>query len=213
LAIADDDPAIADRARAVIQALRFPAAQADVARLILLRTFGGFWIDLKLVPCCSFLTALLDFDLVLTEHPPQDHRPEPNGFLINSFIGSDRHTQFMDRVLKRVLLNVEKRIQSSVFDVTGPMNLLKIKEEMYQLPGAMGKYTVLAHDEAWGQLFSSRAAPYNDNGMHWSVRERCEPIYTDGVSHDDRTANFDRHSTHVWSLYEYLRRRLFSGRG
>lgn len=179
LAIGDDDHALGDRARAVMQSLRFPAAQADVARLILLRTFGGFGVDLKLVPYSTFLTPLLDFDLVLTEHFPQFHRREPNGFLAGSFIGSDRYTEFMDRVLRKVLLNVEERIQSSIFDVTGPMNLLKVKAEMIKFPGAIGKYIVLAHTDTWGKLFGLGTAPYNDNGMHWSVRERREPIYND----------------------------------
>jgi mannosyltransferase OCH1-like enzyme len=182
LAIADDDHAIGHRACAVIQSLRFPAAQADVARLILLRTFGGFWVDLRLVPCSPFLTPLLDFDLVLTEHFPQYHRPEPNGFLSNGFIASDRDTQFVDCVLKRVLLNVEERVQSSIFNVTGTMNLLKVKEEMAKLPGAIGKYTVLPYAETWAKRFWFGAAPYNDNGMHWSVRELHEPIYNDGLN-------------------------------
>jgi mannosyltransferase OCH1-like enzyme len=182
LAIADDDQVIGNRVRAVIQALRFPAAQADVARLMLLSTFGGFWVDLKLDPYCRFLTPLLDFDLVLTEHFPQFHRPKPNGFLASSFIGSDRCTQFMDRVLKRVLSNVEQRVQASIFNVTGPTNLLKVKEEMANLPGGIGRHVVLPHTEAWAKLFSLGAAPYNENGMHWSVRERHEPIYADSAS-------------------------------
>ena len=115
LAIADDDQVIGNRVRAVIQALRFPAAQADVARLMLLSTFGGFWVDLKLDPYCRFLTPLLDFDVVLTEHFPQSNRPEPNGLLINGFIGSDRQTQFIDRVLKRV--SIERRAASSNLDL------------------------------------------------------------------------------------------------
>ena len=180
LAVADDDRVMGARARTAIQSLRFPAAQADLARLLLLRVFGGFWVDLRLVPSSPFLTPLLDFDLVLTEHFPQKHRPEPNGFLSNSFIGADRYTQFIDRVLEKVLRNVEQRIQSSIFDITGPMNLMKVKGEMANLPEAIGRYTVLAYTEAWAKCFRFGEAPYNDNGMHWSARERNEPIYNDG---------------------------------
>jgi hypothetical protein len=129
LALADLDPALGDRARAAIGSLRFPAAQADVARLILLRRFGGFWVDLKLSPCSAFLPALLDFDLVLTEHFPQPHRPQPNGLLINSFIGSERNTQFIERVLQRVLLNVENRIDGSVFTLPGQQTCRRQKRK------------------------------------------------------------------------------------
>lgn len=179
LAISDEEHAMGNRARAAIQCLRFPAAQADIARLILLRAFGGFWVDLKLIPHAPFMTRLLDFDLVLTEHFPQYHRPEPKGFLSSGFIGSDRNTQFIDRVLERVLLNVEDRVRSSIFDVTGPMNLMKVKKEMAQCGEVMGKYTILEYTETWAKLFWLGIAPYNNNGMHWSVRELREPIYND----------------------------------
>ena len=177
--IADGDPALGDRARLTIQSLRFPAAQADVARLILLHTFGGFWVDLKLSPCSPFLHTLSDFDLVLTEHFPQSHRPQPNGLLINSFIGSDRNTEFIKRVLTRVLANVEERVTGSVFHVTGPTNLVNVKQEMEEVPGALGTYTVLGHTETWNKMFSVEDLSYNRNGMHWSVRQRHEPIYLD----------------------------------
>jgi hypothetical protein len=75
----EHDDALGVRALLAMQSLRFPAAKADIARLILLRSSGGFWVDLKLEPRVSFLDPLVDFDLVLTEHFPQYHRPEPNG--------------------------------------------------------------------------------------------------------------------------------------
>ena len=117
--VIEHDDALGVRALLAMRSLRFPAAKADIARLILLRSFGGFWVDLKLEPRVPFLNALVDFDLVLTEHFPQYHRPDPNGFLVNGFIGSDRQTSFLDHVLERVTTNVEKRMKASMFDVTG----------------------------------------------------------------------------------------------
>ena len=61
--------------------------------------------------------------------------PDQVEFLTSSFIGSGRSSEFIDRTLHKVLSNVEKRVQSSIFDVSGPMNLLKFNEEMAQLPG------------------------------------------------------------------------------
>jgi mannosyltransferase OCH1-like enzyme len=173
------DDAIGGRACAALRCLRIPAAQADVARLLLLRMFGGFWVDLKLVPGPPFLSSLEDLDLVLTEHFPQVHRPEPKGFLAGSFIGSDRNTAFIDSVLRRVLDKIERRVQASIFDLTGPRNLLEVQIDMMRTPEALGRYTVLPYTETWKKLFSLGAAPYNDNGMHWSIRERREPIYVD----------------------------------
>jgi mannosyltransferase OCH1-like enzyme len=179
LALIDDDDAISVRARPAIQSLRFPAAQADVARLILLRVMGGFWVDLKLEPRIPFLTTLLDLDLVLIEHFPQFHRPEPNGFLASGFIGSDRYTPFVNHVLEKVITNVDKRVQSSIFDVTGPANILSTKVDMENNSQPIGNYTVLSHRHAWTKLFSMGPASYNNNGRHWSLRELREPIYVD----------------------------------
>jgi hypothetical protein len=79
------------------------------------------------------------------------------------------------------LLNVEQRVQTSIFNVTGATNLLKVKEEMANLPGGIGSHTVLPHTETWGKLLSLGSAPYNHHGMHWSERELHEPIYNDDV--------------------------------
>jgi mannosyltransferase OCH1-like enzyme len=177
LAIIDDDDPMSVRARPALQSLRFPAAQADVARLILLRIFGGFWVDLKLEPRIPFLTTLLDLDLVLTEHFPQSHRIEPNGFLASGFIGSDRCTSFVNHVLEKVITNIEKRIQSSIFDITGPANIFSTKEDMEKNGQPLGNYTVLSHRYAWTKLFAMGPASYNNNRMHWSLRELHEPIY------------------------------------
>lgn len=175
----EHDDALGVRALVAIRSLRFPAAKADIARLILLRSFGGFWVDLKLEPRAPFLSSLVDFDLVLTEHFPQYRRPEPNGFLANSFIGSDRQISFLDHVLERVTTNVEQRMKASIFDVTGSPSLLMIKAEMEKTGEPIGNYTVLSHRQAWNDFFTMGAASYNTNRMHWSLRELHEPIYVD----------------------------------
>jgi mannosyltransferase OCH1-like enzyme len=177
--VIEHDDGLGVRALLAIRSLRFPAAKADIARLIVLRRFGGFWVDLKLEPRASFLNPLVDFDLVLTEHFPQYHRPEPNGFLVNSFIGSDRQTSFLNHVLERVTTNVEKRMKASIFDVTGSPSLFVIRTEMEKNGEPIGNYTVLSHRQAWNEFFTMGPASYNNNRMHWSSRELHEPIYED----------------------------------
>ena len=177
--VIEHDDALGVRALLAMRSLRFPAAKADIARLILLRSFGGFWVDLKLEPRVPFLNALVDFDLVLTEHFPQYHRPDPNGFLVNGFIGSDRQTSFLDHVLERVTTNVEKRMKASMFDVTGAPSLFMTKTEMEKNGEPIGNYTVLSHRQAWNEFFTMGPASYNYNRMHWSLRELREPIYED----------------------------------
>ncbi len=168
------------RIRSAVAACRFPAAKADIARLVLLREFGGFYADLKLEPKMSFLNTLISYDLVLTEHFPKSVLPNPTNFFINSFLGCQPREPFIDRLLCRVLTNVENRMQCSVFEVTGPANITAlIKSLDSQLDGALGRVRVLRYTETWDCLFSVGGAPYSHLAAHWSERERTEPMYTE----------------------------------
>jgi mannosyltransferase OCH1-like enzyme len=161
-------------------ALRFPAARADVARLMVMRAFGGFWIDLRLNPRRAFLEELRGFDLLLAEHFPQADRPDPGGDLINSFIGAAPHQPFFGRVLDRVLSNIEQRESGSIFGFTGGLNLTRILKIMQTEPGSLGTYHVLGHQSTWGKLFGVGSGDYNARLGHWRIREETESPYIDG---------------------------------
>ncbi len=177
--LAGDEEKFGARTQTALAVLRFPAAQADVARLFLLYYFGGFYVDLKLDPKRDFLRELLEFELVLTEHFPKQNLPVPNGFLINSFIGAKPNSEYIGRVLDRVLCNVEARQKSSIFDITGPINFGAIRAQMTAAARSLGYFKMLKHEETWEILFSVAGAPYNDDGMHWSVRGATESVYRD----------------------------------
>ncbi|MDD2878313.1 MAG: capsular polysaccharide synthesis protein [Acidiphilium sp.] len=105
--------------RAALLNCRFPAMQADLARLFLLELFGGFWIDLKLFALQPITDELIDYDLVVTEHFPKENLREPNGFLINSFIGARPYHPCISHALDEALHNVFGRKQGSIFYVAG----------------------------------------------------------------------------------------------
>lgn len=110
----------------VAQAIRsccFPSMQADIARLLLLQIFGGFWVDLKLHLNHRFLDRFADHDLVLTEHFPKEDLPDPNGRLSNSFIGAAQGNPVIKKALEYVTDNVNRRMGGSIYHVTGATNL------------------------------------------------------------------------------------------
>ncbi len=125
LARLHDRPDVCD----AIATCRFPAMQADIARLFILEMVGGYWVDLKLNPLVSFLNLLSRYELVVTEHFPKDNLPYPNGFLINSFIGSTPYQPVVTAALNKVVDNVRRRMSGSIFYVTGAPVLMAAIEE------------------------------------------------------------------------------------
>jgi hypothetical protein len=157
-----------------ILACRFPAMQADVARLFLLEMTGGFWVDLKLFPLVSFLDQLTNHELIVTEHFPKDNLPEPNGFLINSFIGARPHQPCITEALATALRNIDCRMSGSIFYVAGSTLLQTATASMNPV-----RLKLLPHTQTWGHLFEIRGGSYNANGLHWSQRQERESPYHD----------------------------------
>ena len=164
---------------AALRSLRFPASQADLARLASLLRYGGFWADLKVAPLRPFLTELVGNDLVLTEHHPTSEHPISNGYLNNSFLGASANNPLIARCLERALHNVDRRWPPSVFEMTGPRVLMNVREEMLNEPGGLGDVEVLEQSRTWGVLIDNRSNSYNRGGMHWSERQHVESIFVD----------------------------------
>ena len=164
---------------AALRSLRFPASQADLARLAILLRHGGFWADLKVVPLRPFLADLVDHDLVLTEHHPTAERPVADGFLNNSFIGASPDNPLVARCLERALHNVDRRWPPSVFEMTGPRVLMNVRDEMLSEPGGLGDVEVLEQSHTWGVLIDNWSSSYNRGGRHWAERQQLESIFLD----------------------------------
>jgi mannosyltransferase OCH1-like enzyme len=158
-----------------IRSCRFPSMQADIARLLFLQIFGGFWVDLKLHLNHRFLDRIADYDLVLTEHFPKEDLPDPSGHISNSFIGAAPGNPVIAKALKTAVENVTHRMPGSVYHVTGATNLMNAIKEIPE----RGAYFLLRHQTAWGYLFTNRGGSYNRGNMHWSLREQHESHYQD----------------------------------
>lgn len=167
-----------------LDACNIPAMQADVARLLLLRHFGGFWIDLKTQPRKAFLDELLKFEAVFVEHHPSPKLPNPHRFLINSFIGCVPEQSIVSSCFSKVIENIHSRMRGSVFDVTGAPWLTRSLSEITQTDTtdiAMN-VRVIKQDQAWNALLAIGDAPYNRDGNHWTSRQQHESLYCDDSS-------------------------------
>ena len=169
-----------DVASAVLMC-RFPAMQVDIARLLILKTCGGFWADLKLYPRTSFLNSMRDHQLSLAEHFVNDgwHPGLPS----SAYLGAVPSHAFFDTALSQALDAVKARAPQT-FGVAGPAALERALAT-YFLPAhnlvTTNDFCLIPHDAAWGHLFDVGSGSYNreDNTLHWSQREQKESLYVD----------------------------------
>lgn len=157
---------------------RFPAMKSDIARLIIMKTFGGFWADLKLRPVSTIPEQFLSFNAIFS--PSHSAGSDFKWDDINShFMGSSPGHSVIEQALKLVQHNISLRRGISVYGVSGPINLQIAIKETIKREGASPKIKILSKDDVWGKLFENGAETYNGNNMHWSVRQKTEPMYTD----------------------------------
>lgn len=167
------------RILAAIDVCAFPAMKADIARLLILLLEGGTYVDLKLRPMRAFLDEFRSHRLVLVEQFKTGEFERRQ--LINGFIAATPGQEFLARVLRECVTNVEARIDVGVWSTTGAGVMLQVQGEYF---GEYGEFRdgvgVVMRDEAWGGLLGISSGKYNNDGRHWHDRERSgESLYTD----------------------------------
>ena len=163
---------------------RFPAMQVDIARLLILKTFGGFWADLKMYPLCAFLDGLRGHPLVLAEHfIKAGWKP---GLPCSAFLGAEPGHAFFETALALAVRRVAERTPQT-FRVAGPAALQEAvwqhftrhdaARDFYMLP----EFHMLPQSQTWDKWFKVGSGSYNDKDdkLHWSQRERAESPYAD----------------------------------
>lgn len=155
--------------------------KADIAKLLLLLLLGGASVGLKLRCRRPFLDELAGHRLVLVEHPRLPGPPRPR-HLGSELILAAPGEALIGRALADCVRNVEARLDSGVWNVTGPGVLMRLQEEL--LPAPHGSFVegrgVLRERDVYGRLVSRGRGGYNAPGRHWYEREAREPLYADG---------------------------------
>jgi hypothetical protein len=160
-----------------ISSCRLPAMKADISALALVYEFGGFWSGFKNLPLMPFLEDLSELQgFVVAEHFPLTSRPEPVHYLCNAFFGAARGNSFAERCLDVVIENVLGRKQGSAVALTGGGVLNQVRDQ-WQRHGTLTDLVVLNYEEFWGGLLKRIPASYDKDGMHWSKRQKAEPLY------------------------------------
>lgn len=173
-----------------VRLCRLPAMQADIARLLILREFGGFWADLKLYPLRPFLDAVRSASILFAEHfVKEGWHP---GLPCTAFMGAPPRHEFFDTALSIALRRVGERTPHA-FGVAGPA---AIEHAITQHFGA-ARHTLglmLPHSATWGRLFGVGGGSYNgpDDRMHWSRRQESEPVYVTAGLEANPAAGEDR---------------------
>jgi mannosyltransferase OCH1-like enzyme len=165
------------RLEPLLAVCRFESMKADLTRLFLLFHQGGFWIDLKLYPLCSFLDEHTTSDLMLVEHFPSEFIPDPSGVLVNGIFGCSRGNPFIGACLERATANVRRRMSTTVWEVTGPNVFMEVAAEISSV--AMPSTSV------WGKLIEVGSASFSSDAAHWSAREQRETMYLDTATYAD----------------------------
>lgn len=161
-----------------LHALRFPAMQSDLARLIWLYFNGGFYSDLKLFPTKPILNSLIECELLLIEHWPIERRPDPTGFFANGFIGCVPNQNIILSAIEEIVRNIQKRVLSDVFSITGA----RVSSEVFNKyhPYDSDSIKVL-HHHAWGDIIKVGSGKYNEVLGHWTKRCSKENIYIERI--------------------------------
>jgi mannosyltransferase OCH1-like enzyme len=94
--------------------LQIGAARADLWRVLVLREFGGVYLDIDAHLAWPLeLTIKHDWDELYIEHR--------GGELSNYFMASAKGNPNLDIIIDSILTNVKRRSSDNVFELTGPL--------------------------------------------------------------------------------------------
>jgi mannosyltransferase OCH1-like enzyme len=159
-----------------VSVARFPAMKTDILRLFILHCFGGVWVDLKLRPLKPIPELFFDFGHVITQQITPVHHDVQKDVATN-FIGARQSSTVIAAALQEALKNIKMRRGVSVFGVSGPSCLAVALQKQTEKDAT--EILFLDRQDSWGSLYVNSAEDYNHNNMHWSVRQKREPMYTD----------------------------------
>jgi hypothetical protein len=182
------------------QRIRYPAARSDVARLVLLHTLGGLYVDCG----CGlrdpgrlrgFVRKLEHHELVLIDRS-RDRFPRPAAERrpINSAVLARRWSPLVLDLLDGVLANLRGYDERAAGRPDEPVSVWYFtgagayREVLYRpgsgftrhRPAYEGRIAYVAEQDAPIELW--RHTGYRRSGAHWSKRQQQEPLLTPATS-------------------------------
>jgi hypothetical protein len=177
--------------------INMPACKSDIARLFLLREYGGLYVDAHAGPTqaerlAETLEALSRFDLILFCRSYLKKEPQEL-HLMNGAIAARRHSLFLDALIvcafghladqKAAEATTDEYVHYTLWGMAGTWILLKcffeMSKEPFQLrPEYTDKILVRYLESPISAGFEMyQFYEYREPGNHWSEREKKERLF------------------------------------
>ncbi len=181
----------------IYKLIRLPSAKSDIARLILLREFGGFYLDAHMGPTAPSdllvtLDKIFEYNVILFGKGWLIQKPTDFD-LMNGAIAARKHAPELDPLINRIIDNIEHQWQKeqstpdyvpySLFGLTGTYTFLQsFFEETESRPKLKPEFekTIFLHfmkDNRQSGFEIASHYSYRKPGGHWSERQTHERFF------------------------------------
>lgn len=205
-------PLLPDSLQSLYERIRLPAAKSDLARLLLLREYGGLYLDAHVGPTSP--ASLLETLSPLSSHhlilfgKCWAMQKETDFDLMNGVLAARKKAPELDIVIDLVVQNIleqearERKTQEyvpySLFDMTGTYTLVRsFFDQAPPRPRLKPEFenTIWVHymeDNKKSGFEIASYYTYRKTGMHWSEREKNERFFIDTPSPADERQEWIR---------------------
>lgn len=187
-----------DLRRRIYNEITLPACKSDIARLVLLREYGGLYVDAHTGPSdgerlAETLEALATYELVLFCRMYMAKTPEEIHLMNGALVGR-RKTPLLDDLINCAFDNLVQHklaeqatsdhVHYTLWDLAGTWILLKSFFDMSSKPYDLRpefKGRILVHKmtgEASPGFRVYQFYGYREPGQHWSERQKEERLFT-----------------------------------
>lgn len=177
--------------------IRLPSAKSDLARLLLLREYGGLYVDAHIGPTApehllETLLPLTSYNMILFGKG-WAMKTETDFDLMNGIIAARRQTPELDVVIDLMKCNLMEQwikecgttehVPYGLFELTGTYTLVRsFFDQVKPRPRIKERFrdTVMVHYMLDNQRSGFEIAAYYDYrkpGNHWSEREKNERFF------------------------------------
>lgn len=183
--------------RELYKKIRIPACKSDVARLVLLREYGGLYVDAHMGPSsgdrlAETLASLASFELILFSQGW-----DPGFNFMNGVLAARRHASVLDSLIATAFENLSKHkkleeqtpdyVSYDIFNLTGTGVFLQCIYE----PDFWGKMKPEYTKRIAFHIMQTADSPgfhiykfhgYKKPGDHWSERQQHERLFEEGFA-------------------------------
>jgi hypothetical protein len=179
----------------VFEAIRIPAAKADIARLMLLYEHGGLYVDCHCgirdeEAISRLLASLGDYEGIFVDRQlAQEPRPPEEHFLINAIMLSRPKSKLIVMLAQQALANLlchreferlSGHVPYHIGSLTGPGLITSmVLEPCTKNREIRSDYRdrILIVREESAPIERNRHRTYGGHGQHWSERQRSELLF------------------------------------